>query len=65
MNIIYNKKVELPAFAVTTISHQVLNKDIQDFISEYDVEQSQYYFKSLPHLFRLYLNNEDCIDCQL
>lgn len=65
MYITYHEEMELPAFVVATISQQVLSKEIKDFAEQRGVVQDKYYFKSLPHLLRLYLTNGDCIDCQL
>jgi hypothetical protein len=65
MYITYHKDVVSPGIPVPYIPHNVLDKDIKEFILEKDVEQKSYEIRSNETHCFIYLNNGDRIDVQL
>lgn len=65
MYITYHLQIEKPSDVTNTIPHEVLNKEIQDFLKERNCIQKHYYFFDNGFYFFIYLENGNRVDVEL
>ncbi len=63
MYITYHREVGAPKEYIP-MAHNILNKEIQDFIAEYHAYQEYYKVRSNASNFFIYLDSGDRIDIQ-